>query len=245
MALEISGIVIQVLLLMTSVVVLYWFTNRRIRTNLKGEVALVTGGGSGLGLSLALKLAALGAKVVVWDINEGALRELAHKATAELLDIVTDIVDVSKPEAIRTAAKNVGTVTILVNNAGVVSSRPLEELTETMIERTFKINVIAHFHTVKAFLTHMKANNYGHIVTLASILGYMGVSRLTDYTASKAAAIQFHESLVMELTDWPGVNTTLVCPATIGTSMFEGVTTTFPPILEADYVADKIVQSIL
>ena len=68
----------------------------------------------------------------------------------------------------------VGHVTILVNNAGIVTGKTLMECPDELMRKTFDVNVVAHFWTLKAFLPHMMANNHGHIVTVASIAGWVG-----------------------------------------------------------------------
>ncbi|KAJ8946337.1 hypothetical protein NQ318_004227 [Aromia moschata] len=89
----------------------------------------------------------------------------------------------------------VGDVTILINNAGVVSGHLLLNTPDHLIKRTFDVNVIAHFWTVKAFLPKMIEKNHGHIVTIASMAGYVGVHKLVDYCSSKFAAVGFDEAL--------------------------------------------------
>jgi all-trans-retinol dehydrogenase (NAD+) len=111
------------------------------------------------------------------------------------------------------------------------------------------VNILAHFWTGKAFLPSMLERNSGHIVTIASAAGILGVRGLADYSASKFAAFGFNESLRMELRRLKSsVRTTIVCPFFIDTGMFAGVTTRFPfifPILEPEYVARRIVKGVL
>ena len=130
-----------------------------------------------------------------------------------------------------------GAVDILINNAGIVDGKRLLEATDAEIERTFAVNTLALFRTVRAFLPGMLAQGAGHIVTIASASGIAAVPRLADYSASKAAAIAFDESLRLELKhDGAPVRTTVVCPFYIRTGMFEGVRTRFPlllPIMQA------------
>lgn len=118
-----------------------------------------------------------------------------------------------------------------------------------MIEKTFQVNTISHFWTVKAFLPAMIKRNHGHIVTICSASAFVGVAGLCDYSASKWAAFGFDESLRFELqkNGNTGVRTTCVCPFFINTGMFEGVTSRLGPlmpILEPDYVASMIIRSV-
>jgi len=138
---------------------------------------------------------------------------------------------------------------VLINNAGVVSGKPLLELTDEAIERTFEINTLSLFRTTRAFLPGMMKKNSGHIVTIASAGGLIGVPKMTDYSASKFAAVGFDESLRVELKQlgYPKIQTTVVCPYYISTGMFKGVKTRFPwllPIQEPEDAANKIIHAI-
>ncbi|KJH53317.1 hypothetical protein DICVIV_00440 [Dictyocaulus viviparus] len=118
------------------------------------------------------------------------------------------------------------------------------------MELTMAVNTHALFYTAKAFVPAMMESNHGHIVTIASMAGKVGVSGLVDYCASKHAAIGFHESLTAELDarGKTGVKTTVVCPYFINTGMFDGVETKSPtllPILEPGYVVDCIMEAVL
>lgn len=222
-------------------------------TQLAGKTALITGGASGIGRLMALELARRGARLVIWDLNPAGLEAIVSELDgATGRPSVGMVCDVSDRHAIYAAAERVrsevGEVDILVNNAGVVSGRPFLELPDEAIERTFQVNTLALFWTAKAFLPGMIARNSGHVVTIASASGLVGVPRLVDYAASKHAAVGFDESLRMEMRDTaPGVKTTVVCPFFIDTGMFAGVTTRFPallPILSPGPTARRIVDAI-
>lgn len=90
-------------------------------------------------------------------------------------------------------------------------------------------------------------NNHGHIVTVASVAGLLGTYNCTDYSATKSAAIGYHESLFIELKThgYDGIYTTLVCPYFINTGMFHGVKPRLFPMLEPEYVAQEIISGIL
>jgi len=136
-----------------------------------------------------------------------------------------------------------------VNNAGVVSGKTFLEVSDKMAELTMDVNILAHFWTVKAFLPDMIRENKGHIVTIASAAGIVGVHGLADYCASKFAAFGFDESIRMELRKLgkKGVKTTCICPYFINTGMFAGCKTKFPlllPVMDENYVADKIIEAV-
>ncbi|KUF89602.1 SEC1 family transporter SLY1 [Phytophthora nicotianae] len=193
--------------------------------SVKGNVVVITGGAMGLGRLVALRFAALGAIVVIWDLHSD-LGRLRHGQ--EVL-------------------KEYEAVDILVNNAGIVGGRPLLESSDAMIERTIAVNTTSHFWTIKAFLPMMSKRNKGHIVSVASAAGIFGSPGMVDYGASKFAAIGLMLSLRQELHAMGlfGVHTTIVCPGFITTGMFEGVRP--PPFtrwLTPEFVADQIVKAV-
>jgi all-trans-retinol dehydrogenase (NAD+) len=123
------------------------------------------------------------------------------------------------------------------------------ETPDDRIEKTMQVNVLALFWAAKAFLPGMIERNSGHIVTISSAAGLIGVRGLADYCASKFGAYGFDESIRMELRRVKSkVRTTVVCPFFIDTGMFAGVKTRFPlllPILKSSYAAKKIVLAVL
>ncbi|NWI63676.1 RDHE2 dehydrogenase, partial [Todus mexicanus] len=226
----------------------------RRKKNVSGEIVLVTGAGSGIGRLLSLKFAGLGATVVLWDINEEGLKETSRLARENGAARVHHyICDCSKRQDIYRVAdrvkKEVGDVSILINNAGIVTGKRFLDSPDSLVEKTMEVNIEAHFWTYKAFLPAMMAANHGHLVSIASGAGLVGVNRLSDYCASKFAAVGFAESVDFEMRDLgkTGVKTTIVCPFIINTGMFEGCTAKWPtllPTLEPEYVAEKIVTAI-
>jgi all-trans-retinol dehydrogenase (NAD+) len=219
----------------------------------KDKLVLVTGGASGIGRLMAFDFARRGARVAVWDLNEENLRALEAEARKEGLFIRAMGCDVSDRNAVYTQAKaltkELGPLDILINNAGVVSGKTLLETPDEKIITTVNVNILSHFWTVKAFLPSMMERNTGHIVTIASAAGLIGVKGLGDYCASKFAVFGFDESLRMELRRLKsGVKTTVVCPFFIDTGMFRWVKTRFPlllPILKPAQATARIVTAVL
>nr|XP_006131593.1 retinol dehydrogenase 10 isoform X2 [Pelodiscus sinensis] len=242
----------------------------------------ITGAGSGLGRLFALEFARRRALLVLWDINTQSneetagmvrhiYREISEEATATAqqagdgeeevlthcnLQVYTYTCDVSKRENVYLTAervrKEVGEVSVLVNNAGVVSGHHLLECPDELIERTMMVNCHAHFWTTKAFLPKMLEMNHGHIVTVASSLGLFSTAGVEDYCASKFGAVGFHESLSHELkaADKDGIKTTLVCPYLVDTGMFRGCRIRkeiepFLPPLKPDYCVKQAMRAIL
>ncbi|MFH1468610.1 MAG: SDR family oxidoreductase [Pseudomonadota bacterium] len=219
----------------------------------EGSRTLITGGAAGIGRLLALEAARRGAEVIVWDLAEEAMARTVAEITAlgqrPAHGYRCDVGDRAQVYAVaEQVVEEVGPVDILVNNAGVVSGKTFLELPDERIELTFRVNTLALFWTTKAFLPGMMRRDRGHVVTVASAAGWIGVKGLADYSASKFAAVGFDESLRQELkANAPGVHTTVVCPYYIDTGMFEGVKTRFPailPILEPEKVALEIADAI-
>ncbi|MHC1742356.1 MAG: SDR family oxidoreductase [Syntrophobacteraceae bacterium] len=221
-------------------------------SRIENRNVLITGGASGLGRLLAIKAAALGGRVVLWDVNEANLDRVGREVRAGGRPVLVRRCDVTNREDVYRAAREVtetfGPVDILINNAGVISGRSFLDCTDDELQRTMDVNIMAHFWTVRAFLPGMVERRSGHIVTMASAAGIVGVSRMVDYCTSKAAAFGFDEALRMEIRQnrWP-VKTTVVCPYFINTGMFDGVRTRFAallPILDENRVADRIIRAV-
>lgn len=212
---------------------------------------VITGAGSGIGLGLATEAARRGATVVLWDRDPAGL-----DAAVDAVDAVRtgpaqaplgQLVDVTDRDAVHEAAElaieHTGGIDVLVNNAGVVSGKWLTDLSEADVRRTFEVNTLALYWVTQGFLPHMIERDRGRVVTIASASGLIGVAKLTDYSASKWAAVGFDESLRVELrTRGSRVATTVVCPYYIDTGMFSGVASRVDillPILEPDHVVAK------
>ncbi len=221
-------------------------------TALLGKTVLITGAASGIGRLMATRIAARGARLILWDVDAQRLGELHAELVAQGAAAQTYVCDLAQRDAIAAAAARVlqdcGPVDVLINNAGIVNGKPLLDSSDDEIERTFRINTLALFSTTRAFLPGMLARGAGHVVNIASAAGLAGVPRLADYSASKFAVVGFDESLRLELRHQGAkVVTTLVCPFFIDTGMFRGVKTRFSwllPILKPDEVAERIVRAI-
>ena len=224
-----------------------------VRKNVAGEIILVTGGASGMGRLMCLDFAKKGAIIVIIDVNEQAMQAVDFEIQAIGAKCFSYKCDLSDRNSIYATAdkikKDVGDVDILINNAGIVSGKKLLDCPDALIQKTFEVNTIAHFWLIKAFLPSMFERNHGHVVTISSSAGLVGVAGLVDYCASKFAAFGIDESLRFEIrkNGKNGVKTTCVCPYFINTGMFDGVKTKYPllmPILEPGYAVDKIVEAI-
>lgn len=220
--------------------------------DISGRVVLVTGGGSGIGRLMCLRFARLGATVVSWDINQVGNKETVDMVKKEGHRAFAFTVDMSNREDIYAMAQRtkeeVGPVAILVNNAGIVSGTTLLDTPDTKVVKTFEVNVLAHFWTIKAFLPDMITMKEGHVVNVASLAGQAGTNKLVDYCSSKFAAVGLDEAFRTEMSvqghgDY--IKTTLICPYYISTGMFAGVMCKIIPILDPDFVADSVVEGTL
>ena len=222
---------------------------------IKGSVAVITGAGSGIGRGLAVKLASMGVKVALWDLNQQGMEETLAMVKEVGGQGAIYKVNVCDKELVYSTAlqvkEDLGPCTILINNAGIVTGKSILDVEDSKASLTLGVNTESHFWSVKAFLPHMIDKNEGHVVTISSAAGLVGVAGLCDYCASKFGAKGFNEALRLELRKMGkyGVNTLVVCPYFINTGMFDGVRTRFPfgfllPILQPEYVVHKIVQGI-
>lgn len=221
------------------------------KKSVTGEIVLVTGAGRGIGRLTAFEFAKRKSKLVLWDINKHSIEETAAECRKLGAQAHAFVVDCSVREDIYSSAKKVkaeiGDVSILVNNAGVVYTSDFFATQDPQIEKTFEINVLAHFWTTKAFLPAMMRNNHGHVVTVASAAGHTGVPFLLAYCSSKFAAVGFHKALTEELAALKrtGVKTTCLCPNFINTGFIKNPSTNLGPTLEPQEVVSKLMNGIL
>ncbi|MEV0540129.1 SDR family NAD(P)-dependent oxidoreductase [Nocardia salmonicida] len=214
-----------------------------------GKRVLITGAAMGLGKLFAEKAVAEGADaVVLWDINELALRETAAQLTAAGGKVHHYVVDVSSPDSIREAGeavrKEVGGIDILVNNAGIVRGNTYFWETENRadIDKTMAINSLAPMYVTLEFLAGMVAGaGQARVLNIASSAGLVANPRMAVYAGSKWAALGWSDSVRLELEQagHDHVKVTTVCPTYINTGMFDGAKgILFTPMLEQHEVVD-------
>jgi all-trans-retinol dehydrogenase (NAD+) len=172
-------------------------------------------------------------------------------ATKTDKNVITFLCDVSNKESIenagRIARQNFGTVTMLINNAGIVSGKTILENSDFMMKKTLEVNTLAHLYTIREFLPDMLKIKKGHIVSIASVAGTVGTPGLSDYCASKFGAFAIDECLRTEMKKHGHsyIKTTCICPFFINTGMFDGVKSYFPfKILDQHYVVWRILTAI-
>jgi 3-oxoacyl-[acyl-carrier protein] reductase len=185
---------------------------------LEGKVAIVTGGGKGIGRAYVRGLAAEGAKVVAADIDEAAAKDTEAEIDdtgAEALGMVVDVAsEPSVAAMVENAVQRFGRVDVLVNNAGLFSAlanHTWEEITAEEWDRVMAVNAKGVFLCAKAVLPHMRAQGSGSIINISSGTVIGGAARLLHYVSSKAAVMGFTRALAREVGEF-GVRVNTVAP---------------------------------
>ena len=190
---------------------------------LAGQVAIVTGAGSGIGRATALELARLGADIVVAELDKAGAERTAGEVKAagrRALALATDVTRRGDLEAMaaRTLA-DLGKIDILVNNAGIYRAAATLEVTEEHWDAVLDINAKALFFACQAVLPAMIARKRGCIVNLASMAGKVGSRTNLPYNASKAAVVSITKSLALAHAEH-GIRVNCVCPGFVETDMW-------------------------
>jgi 2-dehydro-3-deoxy-L-rhamnonate dehydrogenase (NAD+) len=194
--------------------------------DLKGRVAVITGGAQGIGLAAAERMLRSGASVVLWDIDAARLLQ-AEAALAKLGSVSTSTVELSLEAdiaaATHDAVKAHGRIDILVNNAGITGGNaPTWELAPEVWRRVIEVNLVGPFLTCRAIVPQMIKQGYGRIVNIASVAGKEGNPNASHYSASKAGLIALTKSLAKELAT-QGVLVNALAPAAAKTAIFDSM----------------------
>lgn len=204
--------------------------------DLKGRIAVVTGGAQGIGRAISERYIASGAKVAIWDLD----KTLAEKTAKELgASARAYAVDVTHPDSIDAAVKatlaDFKRIDILVNNAGIAGGNaPTWELPIADWQRVIRINLDGPFYCCRAVVPTMIAQNYGRIINIASIAGKEGNPNAVHYSASKAGVIGLTKSLAKELAQHD-ISVNAITPAAARTAIFDQMTQQ-----QIDYMLSKI-----
>ena len=190
---------------------------------LRGRVAVVTGGSRGIGKAIVELLSQLGAHVVVNYVRDQAAAEAtvnaARERGVEAIAVRADVADpLEAQHLIDTAIEKFKCIDILVCNAGIWEGAPLEQMTEEMWDRTIQINLKGTWTVCRAVVPQMKKQQSGKIIILTSTAGQRGEANYSNYAASKGAQIAFTKSLAEELGPW-GINVNAVAPGWVDTEM--------------------------
>jgi 2-dehydro-3-deoxy-L-rhamnonate dehydrogenase (NAD+) len=207
-------------------------------TNLfEGQVAIVTGAASGLGLAIASKLHSEGANVVLLDRNEEALAEAARVIGAGARPYAVELTSQADVERVVTqVGERFGEISILINSAGVTGATNIKshEVDTDNLRFVFDVNFMASFFTARAVLPWMLKQKYGRILHIASIAGKEGNAGMLAYSASKAAVIGMTKVQGKEYAE-TGITVNALAPAVIQTPMVDAM-----PPEQVKYMTDKI-----
>jgi NAD(P)-dependent dehydrogenase (short-subunit alcohol dehydrogenase family) len=191
----------------------------------KDTVAVVTGGGSGIGRALALALAREGARVVVADIDAAAMDGVVNEARdrgVEAIGVRTDVTDLGQVQALADRAwQAFGAVHVLCNNAGVATWGGLESATHRDWQWVLGVNLWGVIHGIEAFVPRMIAGGQrGHVVNTASMAGLIASQGLGVYNTSKYAVVGLSETLAKDLKAH-GIGVSVLCPMGVETRIRE------------------------
>ncbi|NLA57847.1 MAG: 3-oxoacyl-[acyl-carrier-protein] reductase [Firmicutes bacterium] len=191
---------------------------------LANKVAIVTGGGRGIGQAIALRLAREGAKVAICDVQNSEetaarIEQLGGAALALKVDIT---VESQVKEAVETVLSEWGRIDILVNNAGITRDGLLMRMQESEWDAVLDVNLKGAFLFSRAVLRPMLKQRQGRIISIASVVGLMGNPGQTNYAASKAGLIGFSKSLAREVAS-RGITVNCIAPGFIASDMTDAL----------------------
>jgi len=188
--------------------------------SLSGKNAVVTGGASGIGRGISLRLARDGANVAIFDLNltgaeqvAGEIRALGRAAVACQVDVVNRT---QVDTAVERTRKELGPVQVLVNDAGIGNFILLSQMTEEQWDQMIAIHLKGTFNCTKAVVQDMSAAKWGRVVNISSTAGLGGAPGLTHYSAAKAGIIGFSKALAQELGPM-GITVNAIAPGLIDT----------------------------
>jgi NAD(P)-dependent dehydrogenase (short-subunit alcohol dehydrogenase family) len=206
---------------------------------LKDKIAIVTGGGRGIGRAIAVLFAHEGAKVAVSARSADQLKGVVDKIAADgghAIGISTDVsVEDDCRKMVDRTLQEFGRVDILVNNAGITYASPLVAFDSEQWRRIIDVNLVGTFYCTKAVAPLLIENGWGRIINMASRSGKIGIRFLTAYAASKHGVVGFTKALSEELSPF-NITVNAICPGLVETDMI--------PDTVRERVGDKIIKPI-
>ena len=190
---------------------------------LEGQVAVVTGGGRGIGRACAVELAREGAAVIVNYVSNAdaaeATRDMIHEFGGTVVLVKANVADADEAsDVVETAVEELGKIDILVNNAGVNRDRTIARLSVEEWDEVIQTDLSSMFYCTRAAVPHMREANYGRIINMSSIIGQMGNVGQANYSAAKAGMIAFTKTAAKELAR-NNITVNAVCPGFVSTDM--------------------------
>jgi len=204
---------------------------------IKDQVAIVTGGASGIGLATASRLSSEGVKVALLDTNQEGLDKAKGELTGESLGIQTDISsETSVQAAVERVLEAFGQIDIVVNAAGIAgeTGKTIVDVSLEDFRKVFEVNLQGSFNITKSVLPHMAKRNYGRILLIASIAGKEGNAGMVAYSATKAGVIGLAKAVGKEFAE-TGVTVNSLAPAVIKTPIHDTI-----PQEQIDYMTSRI-----
>lgn len=211
------------------------------------QVAVITGASSGIGWALAKALAVEGCKVGLVARRRGRLEQLASEITQTGGTVATAAADVGDRDRVGAAIKELsarlGSVDLLIANAGVGAPTAVDPLNVGDIETQLRVNTLGVIYAIEAVLPDMLARGRGHLAAVSSLAAYVGLPGEAGYCASKAAVNVFLDGLRIQLRG-RGIAVTTICPGFVKTPMTAVNEFRMPFVMEADEAARRIVRAL-
>lgn len=191
---------------------------------LDGQVALVTGGGSGLGFAMARCLTAAGARVIISGRREEVLQEACSKLGALASYIVWDVTATEQTlETIKSIVEKYGRIDILINNAGVHCKKPMEQVKISELQKVLDVHLLGAYALTQAVIPYMEKQNHGSIIFISSMSAVIGLTEVTAYGAAKGAVLALVKTISGEVAD-KGIRVNAIVPGFIDSPMFRQAT---------------------
>jgi len=186
---------------------------------LKDKTAIITGGGTGIGLATARAFCQEGAKIILFGRRKEKLEKAVEKLGGSAIFVQGDMTNNNDlDKLINKTLHNFKKIDVLVNNAGLFNGSPLHEISDSQWDEIMDINIRSVFQLTRRVLPVMLSQKYGSIIHISSILGLIAVPQVAAYNVSKGALNQFSRSIAVEYGS-SGIRSNSICPGLIATDM--------------------------